>query len=29
MNTKECWKLLREDMKELGIETKKLVMHKS
>ncbi|ABS34361.1 hypothetical protein RSJ21_10430 [Clostridium botulinum] len=29
LNTKECWKLLREDMKELGIETKKLVMHKS
>ncbi|MCW6075534.1 hypothetical protein [Clostridium sporogenes] len=29
LNTKECWKLLREDMKELGMEIKKLVMHKS
>lgn len=29
LNTKECWKLLRADMKELGMEIKKLVMHKS
>ncbi len=24
LNTKECWKLLREDMKELGMEIKKI-----
>ncbi|WP_251859464.1 hypothetical protein [Clostridium sp. Marseille-Q2269] len=29
LNTKKCWKLLKEDMKDLGIETKKLVMHKA
>ncbi|MEA4826776.1 MAG: hypothetical protein VB130_09105 [Clostridium sp.] len=29
LNTKDCWKLLREDMENLGIEIKKLVMHKA
>lgn len=28
LNAKECWKLLREDMEKIGIEIKKLVMHK-
>ncbi|EJO5346958.1 hypothetical protein NRP93_001024 [Clostridium botulinum] len=29
LNTKECWKLLRKDMENMGMEIKKLVMHKS
>ncbi|MCR1934162.1 hypothetical protein ACQX0N_02130 [Clostridium tepidum] len=29
LTVRECWKILREDMGNLGIEIKKLVMHKS